>query len=91
MQQDLTSANKYYQDALIEIDKNPTWVYSIASTFEKKVLLEYALQAYERAIAIDPKSRFNYQMGLLYGQMGKQDLMIEKFLDELYTNPQNGR
>jgi len=90
LQQDLTSANKYYQDALIEIDKNPTWVYSIASTFEKKVLLEYALQAYERAIAIDPKSRFNYQMGLLYGQMGKQDLMIEKFLDELYTNPQNG-
>ena len=60
-------------------------MYSIASTFEKKVLLEYALQAYERAIAIDPKSRFNYQMGLLYGQLGKQDLMIEKFLDELYT------
>ena len=56
---------------------------------EKKVLLEYALKAYERAIAIDPKSRFNYQMGLIYGQMGKQDLMIEKFLDELYTSPQN--
>ena len=89
LQQDLTKANQYYQEALAEIDKNPTWVYSIASTFEKKVLLEYALKAYERAIAIDPKSRFNYQMGLIYGQMGKQDLMIEKFLDELYTSPQN--
>ena len=89
LQQDLTKATNYYQEALTEIDKNPTWVYSIASTFEKKVLLEYALKAYERAIAIDPKSRFNYQMGLIYGQMGKQDLMIEKFLDELYTSPQN--
>lgn len=90
LQQDLNNATKYYEESLTKIDENPTWVYSIASTFEKKVLLEYALKAYERAIVIDPKSRFNYQMGLLYGQLGKQDLMIEKFLDELYTNPQNG-
>lgn len=90
LQQDLTKANNYYKESLTKIDENPTWVYSIASAFEKKVLLEYALQAYERAYAADPKSRFNYQMGLLYGQLGKQDLMIEKFLDELYSNPQNG-
>jgi len=90
LQQDLTKANTFYKEALTKIDENTTWVYSIATTFEKKVLLEYALQAYERAIAIDPKSRFNYQMGLLYGQLGKQNLMIDKFLDELYTNPQNG-
>jgi hypothetical protein len=25
---------------------------------------------------------FNYQKGLLYGQLGKTDLMIEMFLDE---------
>jgi tetratricopeptide (TPR) repeat protein len=90
LQQELPKATTYYEEALAKIDENPTWVYSIASTFEKKVLLEYALKSYERAVAIDPKSRFNYQMGLLYGQLGKQDLMIEKFLDELYTNPQNG-
>lgn len=90
LQQDQATATKYYNESLTKIDENPTWVYSIASTFEKKVLLEYALQAYERAYAVDPKSRFNYQMGLLYGQLGKQDLMIEKFLDELYANPQNG-
>lgn len=90
LQQDQATATKYYNESLTKIDDNPTWVYSIASTFEKKVLLEYALQAYERAYAVDPKSRFNYQMGLLYGQLGKQDLMIEKFLDELYANPQNG-
>ena len=90
LQQELPKATTYYEEALTKIDENPTWVYSIASAFEKKVLLEYALKSYERAVAIDPKSRFNYQMGLLYGQLGKQDLMIEKFLDELYTNPQNG-
>ena len=61
----------------------------MAATFEKKVLLNYALRAYETAFAIDPKARFNYQMGLLYGQLGQPDKMIDKFLDELYTNPQN--
>ena len=90
LQQNMTAAKEYYDDALSKIDENPNWVYSVASTFETKVLLDYALQSYERAYAVDPKSRFNYQMGLLYGQLGKQDLMIEKFLDELYTNPQNG-
>ena len=90
LQQNMTAAKEYYDDALSKIDENPNWVYSVASTFETKVLLDYALQSYERAYAVDPKSRFNYQMGLLYGKLGKQDLMIEKFLDELYTNPQNG-
>jgi len=28
-------------------------------------------------------------MGLLFGQLGQPDKMIEKFLEELYTNPQN--
>ena len=28
-------------------------------------------------------------MAQIYGQMGKQDLMIEKYLQEIYENPQN--
>ncbi len=82
-------ATPYYEAALEKIKETPSHVYSVAAVFEKKVLLEYALRAYEMASALDPQPRFNYQMGLLYGQLGQSDKMIEKFLEELYTNPQN--
>jgi tetratricopeptide (TPR) repeat protein len=86
---DATKAKKYYEQALDKIKKNPNEVYGIAATFERKVLIDYALQSYEIAIALEPKFNFNFQMALLYGQQGNTDMMIEKFLTEAYTNPQN--
>lgn len=52
-------------------------------------MLDYALQAYELAIAKEPKYNFNYQMGLIYGQKGQTDLMIDKLLEESFQNQQN--
>lgn len=89
LQKNQEKAGLNYKIAIEKIDENPSNVYSIASSFEKKVLLEYALQAYQKAISLDPKYKFNYQMAQIYGQMGKQDLMIEKYLEEMYENPQN--
>ncbi len=82
-------AKTYYEQALEKIRENPNEAYGIASAFEKKVLLDYALQSYEIAIAADPNLNFNFQMAMLYGQKGNSDLMIEKFLEESYNNPQN--
>lgn len=86
---DVTKAKKYFEQALDKIRKNPNEVYGIAAIFERKVLIDYALQSYEIAIALEPKFNFNFQMALLYGQQGNTDMMIEKFLTEAYTNPQN--
>src|SRR6476620_2760723 len=86
---DLGKAKKNYDIALDKIRKNPNEVYGVASTFEKKVLIDYALQAYELALSLEPKFNFNFQMAMLYGQLGNTDLMIEKFLTEAYTNQQN--
>ena len=80
LQKDEAKAKKYYDEALSRIKKNPTDVYGIASSFEKKSLIEYALKAYEIAIETEPQLNFNYQMALLYGQLGKIDMMIEKLL-----------
>jgi len=52
-------------------------------------LLDYALKSYELAISIEPHFNFNYQMAMLYGQLGNTDMMIDKFLTEAYANPQN--
>lgn len=88
LQKNEVSAKKYYDEAIERIQKNPSEVYGIANSFEKKVLLEYALKAYQTAIAKEPKYNFNYQIALLYGQLGKTELMISTFLDEAFTNPQ---
>ena len=89
LKKDDANAKKYYEESLNVIRKNPNEVYNIANAFERKSLIDYALKAYELAITLEPKFSFNYQMGLLYGQMGNTDMMIEKFLTEAYTNPQN--
>ena len=89
LQKDENKAKKYYEQALDKIKKNPTEVYAIGAAFEKKTLIDYALQAYQLALELDSKLNFNFQMALLYGQKGETDKMIEKFLEESYTNPQN--
>lgn len=87
LKKDASKSKKYYDQAVEKIKENPSNVYAIANAFEKKTLLDYALQSYKLAVTLEPKMNFNYQMAVLYGQSGKTDLMIETFLDEAYSNP----
>ena len=89
MQKDAGKAKKFYEQAISKINENPSNVYAVANTFEKKVLLEYALESYNLAIKLEPKFKFNYQMAVIYGQLGKMDLMIDTFLEEAYSNQNN--
>jgi tetratricopeptide (TPR) repeat protein len=89
LQKDEASAKKNYDEAIACIKKNPNEVYGIANSFEKKVLLEYALKSYQIATEIEPKYNFRYQMAMLYGQLGNTEMMIANFLDEAYANPLN--
>ncbi|MEL1255651.1 tetratricopeptide repeat protein [Flavobacterium sp. DGU38] len=89
LQKNETKAKNYYDQAIEKIKINPNDVYGIANSFEKKVLLEYALKAYQTAMQIQPNYNFNFQIGMLYGQLGKTDLMIDLLLTESFTNPQN--
>jgi tetratricopeptide (TPR) repeat protein len=83
------AANTYYVQAIERIKKNPNEVYGIAASFEKKVLLENALKSYQTATDLQPNLNFNFQKGLLYGQLGNVDMMISTFLDEAFSTPQN--
>ncbi|WP_291101043.1 MULTISPECIES: tetratricopeptide repeat protein [unclassified Flavobacterium] len=89
LQKNEASAKKYYDEAIDRIKNKPNEVYGISNSFEKKVLLEQALKSYQTAIAIQPNFNFNYQMALLYGQLGNTEKMISIFLDEAFANPQN--
>jgi hypothetical protein len=49
---------------------------------------EYALKSYQLASGSDEDFNFNYQIGLLYGQMANMEMMIATF-EDAYINPQN--
>ena len=89
LQKNDSKAKSYYDQAIEKIKTNPNDVYGVGSSFEKKVLLEYALKAYETAMQVQPNYNFNFQIGMLYGQLGKTDQMIDLLLTESYKNPQN--
>ncbi len=89
LQKEEGKAKKYYEQALDKITKNPSEVYGIAAIFEKKGLLSDALKAYQIALELDANFNFNFQMALLYGQLGDMDQMIEKFLIESFERPEN--
>ena len=89
LRKDDTKAKVSYDQAVERIKKNPNEIYSISNAFERKVLLDYALKSYKIATELNPNFNFNYQMGLLYGQLSNMEMMISTFLDEAYANPQN--
>ena len=89
LQKNEASAKKNYDEAIDRIKKNPNEVYGISNSFERKVLLEYALKSYQTAMAIEPNFNFNYLIALLYGQIGNTEMMISTFLNEAFQNPQN--
>ncbi|WP_291287934.1 tetratricopeptide repeat protein [Flavobacterium sp.] len=89
LQKNDAKAKSYYEQAIEKIKTNPNDVYGVGNSFEKKVLLEYALSAYQTAMLVQPNYNFNFQIGMLYGQLGKTDQMIDLLLTESYKNPQN--
>ncbi len=89
LQKNDAKAKNYYDQAIEKIKTSPNDVYGIGNSFEKKVLLEYALKAYQTAMQVQPNYNFNFQIGMLYGQLGKTDQMIDLLLTESYQNPQN--
>lgn len=89
LQKNIEKAEKNYELAIKEVDKEPNYAYQVANSFEKKVLLEWALKAYETAQKKNPNLNFDYQSALLQGQLGNLNLMLEKLLDYSYKNQDN--
>lgn len=89
LQKKEVEAKKQYELAVLEVQKDANYAYQVANTFEKKVLLDWAIKTYETAQKVNPNLNFDYQTALLQGQLGNLDLMLEKLLDYGYTNQEN--
>jgi tetratricopeptide (TPR) repeat protein len=89
LQKNMSKAEKNYNLAIKAISDGPTYVYSVANAFEQKVLLDYAIKAYDTASAINKSMNFDYQLALIQGQLGNTELMIDKLLSYAYNNQQS--
>lgn len=73
-------AVKYYGKALKKIEENPNFGYGIGFRFQKYALLDYALEAYTKAMELNPKLDYNYQMARIYGEQGDIEKMYSSYL-----------
>ncbi|MFD2892359.1 tetratricopeptide repeat protein [Flavobacterium chuncheonense] len=89
LQKKQVEADKKYEESLEAIHDNPNYAYSLGSAFEKKVLLDWALKAYDLGQKENPNLNFDYQVALLQGQMGNLPGMIDKLLDYAYFKPES--
>ncbi|MEM9143316.1 MAG: hypothetical protein AAGA86_10040, partial [Bacteroidota bacterium] len=76
-------ASTYYEKALKKIEENSNYGYGVGYRFQKYALLDYALKAYAKAMALNPKLDYNYQMARIYGEQGNIEKMYSAYLNLL--------
>ncbi|MGB5378352.1 tetratricopeptide repeat protein [Muriicola sp.] len=87
LQENTQQATEYYKKALEAIEKNPNYGYGIGVGFQRFSLLDFALQAFERAMELNPELDYNFQIAQIYGEQGNIEKMFEAYLQLL----DNGR
>lgn len=81
LKKDMTNANDYYSKALSSLDLNPNNVFSVSRSFQNHSLLNEALAAYEKAMALKPDFNFKLQMAQIYGEQGDVEKMFTSYID----------
>lgn len=74
-------ATQFYDRAIQKIDENPNFGYSIGYRFQKYALLDYAVLAYTRAMALRPELNYDFQLARIYGEQGDIEKMYVSYLN----------
>ncbi|MGV8945365.1 MAG: tetratricopeptide repeat protein [Lutibacter sp.] len=75
-----------YEKALNAIEKSPNSGYSIGKAFQDKYVLDYALLAYKKAMQVNPKADYNFQIALIYSEKGEIENMFDTYLNLIEIN-----
>ena len=82
-------ATTYYEKAISSINKKSNYSGIIASLFKNYSLLDYAILAYEKAMANNPNANYNFQIAQIYGEKGNFEKMFQSYVDLIDKNPKN--
>ncbi|MDT0605855.1 tetratricopeptide repeat protein [Croceitalea rosinachiae] len=80
LQQQPEKAQEYYQKAIQKIDENPNYGYGVGYRFQKYALLDEAIAAYNKAMALKPELNYDFQLARIYGEQGNIEKMYESYL-----------
>ncbi len=80
LQNNEEKAYKSYDNAIAMISENPNYGYGTGLRFQKYTVLDYAIKAYSKAMELNPKLDYNYQMARIYGEQGDIDRMFSAYL-----------
>ena len=86
LQQQTEEAKKYYTKALQSIENNPHEGYILGQTFQDNHLLDEALQAYKRAMELDPNLNFEPYIAFVYGEKADIENMFNAYLNMVQKN-----
>ncbi|AWH73920.1 hypothetical protein DCS32_07055 [Dokdonia sp. Dokd-P16] len=81
LQQRDSIAQDYYNQVIAGIESNTMSAYRAARAFQEHNLLTEAVQAYEIAMANNPRANYNVQLARLYGELGEVEKMFNAYLD----------
>lgn len=87
LKNNIDKANQYYKEALDFINERPSHVYAVARAFQNHALLNEAINAYEKAMALNSSYNFSIQLAQLYGEQGHIEKMFNSYLDFTQINP----
>jgi len=77
----------YYTDAIIAIDENPAFTYSVAKRFQDHSLLEKAIIVYKKGMTLNTKQNYNVQLARIYGELGNIEEMFSNYIDYIELKP----
>jgi tetratricopeptide (TPR) repeat protein len=82
-------AIKYFSQLINQSDAEESKVIQLASAFQKRSYIDYAITCYQRGRKINGAMSLKYSMELaqLYDQNGAQQLMMDEYINTLQINP----
>ncbi len=85
--EDQKDADKVFQYVLEEIDRSAGQAYAYGKAFSDQGYPEQALMVYERAIKRNPNLNLDYQMAMVYGELGRIPDMHLMYLQMVERTP----
>ena len=86
LQHDFEQAEVYYKRVLQPENLSNSTSYLIGKTFQDNHLLDYAIIAFEKAMELNPRANFNFQLAFIYGEKGDLENMFKSYLDLIDRN-----
>jgi tetratricopeptide (TPR) repeat protein len=87
-QQQQEKAKEYYKVALISLEKNAAYGGAIGRLFKDYNLLDEAIIAYEKTMALNKNANYNFQIAQIYGEQGYFKRMFESYINLVDKNDQ---